>query len=68
VTLPPAPPQYNARNEAQTREAIAQADAASHKKGQDIELGAAKLILKSPNGTRWALTVSNAGALSATAL
>lgn len=35
-------------------------------KGQDYEVGAARIILKSPNGTRFYLTVDNSGNLSAT--
>jgi hypothetical protein len=44
-------------------------DLTNRKKGQDVELGAAeKLILRSSNGARWEITVSNAGAVAAVAL
>jgi hypothetical protein len=36
--------------------------------GRDIEVGQGRVILISPNGTRYALTVSNAGVLSAVAV
>lgn len=45
------------------------ADGMNRKKLQDVELGPGeRLIIRSPNGNRWVLTVSNAGAVSATAL
>lgn len=34
------------------------------KKNQDLEIGQNRIILMSPNGTRYALVVSNTGALS----
>ena len=34
------------------------------KKNQDLEIGQNRIILVSPNGTRYALVVSNTGALS----
>jgi hypothetical protein len=43
-------------------------DLANRKKGTDIELFPEKLILHSPNGARWEITVSNAGAVGATAI
>jgi hypothetical protein len=68
MRLPEPPPQYDRRDESLTRRSIEQEDVRNHKKGQDIEVSPARIILKSPNGTRWALTVSNAGALSAVAV
>ena len=40
----------------------------THQKTRDIEVGAGRVIIRSPNGTRYAITVSNAGVLGATAL
>ena len=46
----------------------------AHLRGRDVEVGqtdgtrTARFILRSPNGNRWAITVSNAGVLGATAL
>ncbi len=34
------------------------------KKNQDLEIGQNRIILMSPNGTRYALVVDNAGVLS----
>ena len=59
---------YSRENEAQTRDAIARADGRNRKLGQDVELAVERLILRSPDGTRWKLNVSNAGVLSATSL
>jgi hypothetical protein len=47
---------------------IERADDANHKRNQDIEVGSARLILTSPNGTRYSVTVNNAGAISAAAI
>lgn len=44
------------------------ADAENHKKNRDIEVGEARLILTSPNGTRYEVSVDNTGTISATAL
>jgi hypothetical protein len=76
MKLPQAPDKYDASNERQARGILEQADQGYFKKGQDVELvgqdGAltrsARLILRSPNGTRWSITVSNAGAVVVTSL
>tara|TARA_R110002020_G_scaffold323672_4_gene539421 strand:- start:8047 stop:8229 length:183 start_codon:yes stop_codon:yes gene_type:complete len=47
---------------------IEQADDLNHKKLQDVEVGEARLILRSPNGSRFSVTVDNSGNLSAAAL
>jgi hypothetical protein len=39
-----------------------------HKKNENIELGATAIIMTSPNGTRYKLTVDNSGVLGTTAL
>jgi hypothetical protein len=49
-------------------QAVETSDINNRKKGQDVELAAEFLILRSPNGARWKLTVSNAGVVGATAL
>lgn len=43
-------------------------DLRNRKKGSDVELTAERLIIRSPNGSRWQITVSNTGTLSAVAL
>jgi hypothetical protein len=48
---------------------LEQEDDQNRKKGQPVALLAnEKLILKSPDGAKWQITVSNAGALSAVAV
>lgn len=68
MNLPNPPASYDTQDQGLTRRRLQEADQRNHKRNQDIEVGAARVILTSPNGARWALTVSNAGALSATAL
>lgn len=50
------------------RQKIEGADAENHKKNRDVEIGQGRLVLTSPNGTRYEVTVDNAGNLSATSL
>ncbi|MFA7434716.1 MAG: hypothetical protein WCZ72_13535 [Gemmobacter sp.] len=47
---------------------LERADAENHKRGRDIEVGVARLILTSPDGTRWTVTVADDGTLAATSL
>jgi hypothetical protein len=68
VNLPPPFPQYDPENEAQMRAALVREDARNRKKGADVEIGKARLILTAPNGTRYAVTVSNTGVISAVAV
>lgn len=54
-----------------TREAfriLEMEDSKNYKINKDIELGVNKVILTSPNGTRYALVVSNTGTLSTVAV
>lgn len=65
----PIPDQgYNRAQEMRRNDTLEQADAANRKRGQDVEIGASRLILTSPDGTRWSVTVDNAGTLAATSL
>ena len=68
LTLPKPRSAYDAGDEAQLRRAIERADKANRKIGTDVEVGANRLVLKSPNGARWSITVSNTGAITAVAL
>lgn len=45
---------------------IEAADRNNYKKNQDVELGGNRLILTAPNGSRYKVSVSNAGALTVT--
>ena len=63
LVLPRPGDRYERSTEDQRNRLIERADAQSLKRGQDIEVGDARLILRAPNGTRYALTVDNAGVL-----
>jgi len=65
MRLPRAPDQYDRRTETQRNLVIELADQQTHKRDEDLEIGAARLILKSPNGTRYEVKVDNSGNLSA---
>jgi len=64
----PAPAEYAQQAENQFRSLLERELASVLRSDRDVELVTTRIILRSPNGSRWALTVSNAGALSATAL
>ena len=68
MRLPPSPVDYVLSTEQQRNLTIELADKQNHKKDQDVEIGAARLVLRAPNGTRWAVTVDNSGNLGTTAL
>jgi hypothetical protein len=69
VKLGTPPVQYSARDQAAMRGEIERADAQSHKKTGDIEVGAGKRVIftDTATGKRYALTVVS-GALTLTAL
>ena len=68
MILPAAPEKYSDIDTNKMNLQIEQADQLNHKKNQDVEVGAARLILKSPNGTRYSITVNNSGQVGATAI
>ena len=65
MILPNASNAYDQSVESQRNLLIEQADDMNRKKNQDIELRNDRLILQSPNGTRFKLAVENNGNLSA---
>ena len=68
MRLPDARGEYSQQQEQQKNLLLEQADTLNVKKFQDIEIGDAKLVLKSPNGSRFSVTVDNSGNLSATSI
>jgi len=68
MILAKAPDGYNQPDQEDTRFLITQADKQNVKKGDDIYFTRNRLIIASPDGARWALSVDNAGALTAVAL
>ena len=65
LVLPKALAKYDQKNEQDTPGMLVAEDLNNLKKNTDINLGPATvgLILISPNGTRWRLTIDNTGAL-----
>lgn len=69
VTLPRPASTYNVQDQSETRLAIEQALQRALVAGEDHELARGeRIILRSPDGSRFALAVDNSGVLSATAL
>jgi hypothetical protein len=69
MKLPRPSPGYDQIEEQSFRRALELADALNRKKNADIELGQdEKLVIRSPNGSRFYLTVSNLGVLTATSM
>lgn len=65
MILPRPPTTFDQTIASLTNLSIEQADQLNHKKNQDIEVGDGRVILKSPNGTRYKIEVDNSGNLSA---
>jgi hypothetical protein len=64
LSLPAPPPAYDARNEAQARATLERADALNLKTNKAAD----RILLRAPNGSVWAVSVSNGGVLSATVI
>lgn len=69
MKLPVPTPRYDADQESLRNQILELADRQNLKRQADVEVvDPQRLILRSPDGTRWKITVSNAGVLSASAL
>jgi hypothetical protein len=68
MRLPNPPAEYDASTERARNRLLTAEFEQMRRRGQDLELRAERLILSSPDGARWALTVDNAGVISAVAL
>jgi hypothetical protein len=68
--LQKAPGAYSQMSEQELRNELERRDAEAHKKGRHLDLGGPDfyIIHTSANGTRYSVTVSDAGALVVTAL
>lgn len=66
TTLPTPPEKYDPQNEAQMRALVERS--LSSKQDRTGDHSPDRLILVSPDGTRWRVTVSDLGALSAVSL
>lgn len=58
-----ATPAYDREDQDRLRSDLEREDERNLKAGQDIALSDERLILTAPDGSRWAITVSNAGVL-----
>ena len=68
LQIPSPSPQYDQQNEAQFRAQMARADDENQKRNSDVVIRRNRLILTSPDGTKWSGTISNAGVLTWAAL
>lgn len=68
MKLPLAPDKYDRSQQTRVQVALEQEDGRNRKKGADLEIVNERLILHSPNGTRYKVVVSDLGALSAVAI
>ena len=67
MILPKPMPSYDFRNEAELRAALEREDRNNQKLTRDVVIEGRRLVLVSPGGTRFALTVSDLGVLAAVA-
>lgn len=70
IRLAPAPANYDQRAEQEFRTEMERRDQRVFKRGQHLDMGGPDfyVVLYSPDGARWAVTVDNSGVLSASAL
>lgn len=68
MRLPLPPTEYNSSIVQQTNNTLEQEDKKNFKKDTDININDGRLILKSPNGTRYNITVDNSGNITASAI
>ena len=64
MILSNSPDRYSRDAQSRLQSQVEQADRENRKQGRDIEVFPARLILTSPNGTRYQILVSDAGVLS----
>jgi len=58
-------PRFDDRSVTEMARQIELADKMNYKRDRDLEIGQNRVILTSPNGSRYAITVSDLGVLSA---
>jgi hypothetical protein len=69
MRLPLPPRDYNSQIETLRNQTIEQADLINQKINKDVEIAdGQRLIMRSANGSRFKIVVSDAGSLSATAI
>jgi len=68
MKLPIPAPRYEMGRESERNRALEQADQQNHKRGRDIEVNPGRLIVTSPDGTRWKIVVDDLGTVTAEAI
>lgn len=68
ATLPRPPSRYDERYQSELNGQLERLLDQKFHRGERVEAGAAGVVLTAPDGSRWLLTVSNAGVLGTTAL
>jgi hypothetical protein len=69
IKLPAPSSSWSPTYQVRVNQTIEAADVQVRHKGEDIEIGQReKLILRSPNGKHWSITVSDTGTIAAIAL
>lgn len=68
LKTPQAPPRYDQDWQTRHNNALEVEDTKNRKLGTDIELTKDRLIIRSPGGLRFKITVSDAGIVSAVAM
>lgn len=64
MKLPNSPAKYDQLDQTNTRKQLLLADGQNLKSTEDVVLGEVRLVLRSPNGKLWQVSVSNTGVLS----
>ena len=69
MRFPVAPETYSAQDQTEVRRIVESEDRNTHKRGQDVEIGDGRLILKrASDGIRHSITVDSSGNVIATAV
>jgi hypothetical protein len=68
MKLPAASFQYDQKDNQTVRSILEKTDMENHKRGRDVEISPGRLVIKSPDGTRWSIEVDNSGNVSASSL
>ena len=68
MRLPDAPSNYDPVYESEKNNILEKIDQQNFKRLSDVEIGSARLIIESPNGTRYKIVVDNSGNLSASSV
>tara|TARA_E500000331_G_scaffold48866_1_gene41944 strand:- start:164 stop:370 length:207 start_codon:yes stop_codon:yes gene_type:complete len=68
MRLPDAPSNYDPVYESEKNNILEKIDQQNFKRLSDVEIGSARLIIESPNGTRYKIVVDDSGNLSASSV